>query len=101
MDKSSAAVLRWYVDMGVDIAVDDTPHDRFAEAESAARANRPTPAAVPPPQTIAASQRILAEPAAALRASAIEASARDLAAAAQNLYDLRDRLASFEGCGLK
>ena len=31
MDESLAAVLRWYVDMGVDIAVDDTPHDRFAQ----------------------------------------------------------------------
>jgi uracil-DNA glycosylase family 4 len=101
MDKSLAAVLRWYVDMGVDVAVDDTPHDRFAEAENAARANSPTPAAVPPPQTIAASQRILAEQAAAMPASAIEASARDFAAAAQNLDDLRNRLARFEGCGLK
>src|ERR1700730_1473213 len=103
MDESLAAVLRWYVDMGVDIAVDDTPHDRFAEAESAARANTLMASAVPPPQTIAASRQILAEPepAAAMRASAIEASARDFAAAAQSLDDLRDRLARFEGCGLK
>ncbi len=26
------ALLRWYVDMGVDLAVDAEPHDRFAEA---------------------------------------------------------------------
>jgi uracil-DNA glycosylase len=99
MDESLAAVLRWYVDMGVDIAVDDTPHDRFAEATSTARANAPMSAAVPPPQ--AAGQRVSAGPAAAMPESAIEASAWDFAAAAQSLDDLRDRLARFEGCGLK
>ena len=34
-----AALLRWYVDMGVDVAVDNIAHDRFAEcaAQEAAR----------------------------------------------------------------
>ena len=33
------ALLRWYKSMGVDVAVDDSPHDRFAEF--AAEAARP------------------------------------------------------------
>ena len=42
------ALLRWYVDMGVDIAIDAEPHDRFAEAAEAsatALAARPEPEA--------------------------------------------------------
>src|SRR6202043_2189484 len=48
---------------------------------------------------IEASRRGVAEP--APPAEAIVASARDQAAAAQDLDDLREKLSRFEGCGLK
>jgi DNA polymerase len=101
MAEGLAALLRWYADMGVDIAVVDVPHDRFAESRagvSAQAGERSPPAA--PPATIEAGRRVMAEPATALPAAAIGA-ARDQAAAAQNLGDLREKLSRFEGCGLK
>ncbi len=100
MAEGLAGLLRWYADMGIDIAVDDVPHDRFAESRagvSAQAEERGTPAARP--ETIEASRRGVAEP--ALPAEAIAASARNQAAAAQDLADLREKLSRFEGCGLK
>jgi uracil-DNA glycosylase len=101
MDESLAALLAWYVDMGVDIAVDDAPHDRFAEESGSALARRYGPAGVTPQETIGPNPIARTEPAAAMPASANEVIARDSAAAAQNLDELRDRLARFDGCGLK
>jgi DNA polymerase len=94
-------ILRWYAEMGVDIAVDDAPHDRFAESRaSICRAEIGSlPAA--PPETIEISRRVMREPGTALPPEAIAASAREQAAAAQSLDDLRERLSRFEGCGLK
>jgi uracil-DNA glycosylase family 4 len=97
----TAGLLRWYAEMGVDIAVDNAPHDRFAESRGSVclRAEmRSLSAALP--ETIEASHRIVREPAAALPAEAV-AAARDQAAAAQNLGELREKLSRFEGCGLK
>lgn len=34
---AASTILRWHVDAGVDWAVDDAPHDRFAESAQAAR----------------------------------------------------------------
>lgn len=112
------ALLRWYVEAGVDIAVDDAPHDRFAEfvaaqeARAAGRADEdatgapsdeqaprvapgrraplPRPAAPPPPPT-----------AAAIGAEQAVQTATALAASAQNLDDLRAALESFDACALK
>jgi uracil-DNA glycosylase len=86
-------LLRWYADMGVDFAVDDTPHDRFAESQSPQKAaplvaNPPRPAAAP----------------ALARVAATPPRAEDLvqeAARAETLEDLRAQLLVFEGCGLK
>ncbi|PWB82784.1 MAG: uracil-DNA glycosylase, partial [Methylocystaceae bacterium] len=39
-----AALLDWYLAAGVDIAVDDAPHDRFAESERPAAATAREPA---------------------------------------------------------
>jgi uracil-DNA glycosylase family 4 len=100
MAEGLAGLLRWYADMGIDIAVDDVPHDRFAESRagvSAQAEERGPPAARP--ETIEASRRGVAEP--APPAEAIVASAWDQAAAAQDLADLREKLSRFEGCGLK
>ena len=114
------ALLRWYVDMGVDLAVDAEPHDRFAEAaalreakavsgaanEAAPAAARPEPAREMPPRNRAAPLfvGVPALPglsAAALSADAATRSAREAAAQAGTLDELRAVLAAFEGCSLK
>lgn len=102
MAESFAGLLRWYAEMGVDIAVDDAPHDRFAESRAsiAAHTEAGTLSAAPQ-QTLDASHRITREPAPALPADAIEATALESASGATNLDDLRERLSRFEGCGLK
>ncbi|MCI0736134.1 MAG: uracil-DNA glycosylase, partial [Beijerinckiaceae bacterium] len=99
--KSLAGLLRWYEDMGVDIAVDDAPHDRFAEFNNALRAAASGPAAEPPLETIEPARRPAAQPTAALPIIAFDAQARESAETARNLADLRERLACFDGCGLK
>ena len=112
-------LLRWYVDMGVDLAVDSEPHDRFAEA-AAAREARPLAGAVneaapassltPPSETLPrgrAASVFTGTPAlpglsaAALSADAATRSAREAAAAANTLDELRAVLAGFDGCSLK
>ncbi len=108
------ALLRWYVDMGVDIAVDAEPHDRFAEAAALAAAPRPEPAAEAsrraPTGRAAAGQGSglpgLAAPplvggAAALSAELAVRSAREAAAEARTLDELKAVLDAFEGCSLK
>jgi uracil-DNA glycosylase len=100
MAEGLAGILRWYADMGVDIAVDDVPHDRFAESRTgvSAQAEERSPPATRP-ETIEVSRRGMLHPA-AVPANTI-AAARDAAAAAQNLGDLREKLSRFDGCGLK
>jgi uracil-DNA glycosylase family 4 len=99
MAEGLAGLLRWYAEMGVDIAVDDAPHDRFAESRAGLsdQAEERSPARR---ETFETGRRAMAGPAAALPAEVI-AAARDQAAAAQNLGDLREKLSRFEGCGLK
>jgi DNA polymerase len=102
MEKSLIALLRWYRDMGVDLAVDPEPHDRLAPAirapapRAAARtATSPVPreAGIPVPS---------GKPIDAARgAQAMERTARECAAAAASLDALREALARFDGCGLK
>lgn len=88
------ALLDWYVESGVDLALDDAPHDRYAESlrrveapvaapPLAPRAPAPTPAARPRP--VAA----IAAPDAAARA------AEQAAAGADTLAELAAALANF------
>ena len=96
---AAAEVLRWWREAGVDLALDQTPHDRFAES-----------AAPPPPRPIAA-PRAEARPALRAQEAAAPASvaapdeaarsAREIAADAQTLDALRAALERFDGCGLK
>ena len=95
MDKAAAeAILRWYVDAGVDLAVADVPRDRFAESKKAragpvaSAPDRPRPAIAPP--------RAVPTP----PGDATE-SARVLAASARTLEELRAVMEAFEGCSLK
>jgi uracil-DNA glycosylase len=89
--REAEAALRWWVEAGVDLALDEIPHDRFAE--------RPPPklkvASVEPARPAVRFENAAAAPDDARRSAAA------IAAGAQNLDELRDLLEKFDGCGLK
>ena len=91
--QAAADLLRWYAEMGVDAALDETPRNRLAEA----RENLTSPAA--------ARTEPVARPAAFAGAAApaedVTAQARLLARSAQTLDELRALLEKFEGCALR
>jgi len=117
MSPALSSVLRWYLDMGVDLAVDGEPHDRFAEcaanpetapggpASSAPARNTPPqsvsqePAPPESPRERPTRPLTLAEAAVSLHAGA--QSARNLVANVGDLDTLRANLERFEGCTLK
>lgn len=104
MDEGLIALLRWYRDMGVDLAVDAMPHDRFAEvAEAPVRRERfvATVSSPAPSQTSRnpPGPEKTYDPASGTEAH--EQSARQRAAAARTLDELRQALENFDGCGLK
>lgn len=101
------ALLRWYLEAGVDEAVGEEPLDRYAlsaaqaEARAAMPAARPAP---PPPRQPAAPQGPASYGAAPLLADSprqAAQSAAHMAAAATTLEELRRALESFDGCPLK
>lgn len=97
------AALQWYIDNGVDEALEDAPVDRYALKEP--------PIVKPAAQSLQPNQpqmsaRDMAENApdmssAALGASDARAEAIKLAAAANTLEELREAIAEFEGISLK
>lgn len=98
-------LLRWYADMGVDIALDEAPHDRLAEAQASASPIAREPERViqreePPRQPTASTTPPRAASTAAFAEEA-EQDARAAAASAQTLAELREQLLRFTGCGLK
>jgi uracil-DNA glycosylase family 4 len=105
--QSAAALLRWYNEMGVDLAVDDIPHDRFAEIQKksapapsvapGAMAVRSAPAYAPPRAAPAIPPAAIS----ALSSEAVVLSAREAAETAQTLDELRRALDTFEGCALR
>lgn len=96
------ALLHWYLEAGVDELVDDAPHDRYAAPPPAAP---PVPSSASAPRAPASQPEGPARPAAtAARTEALSpdvASAREQAAAARTLDDLKAALSAFEGCSLK
>ena len=100
-----AAILRWYVDMGVDIAIEEEAQNRFMEVA------RPAPVAAPQetrrepraPATFSANPNSgrSVDAAAALSVEAAVQVARESAARAATLDELRAELMAFEGCILK
>lgn len=83
-----SGLLRWYVAMGVDEAIGDTPQDRLAPALP--RRSEASPSAAPlPVVSVAATPGIGA------------ANARKLAEAASTLAELEAAIASFDGCALR
>jgi DNA polymerase len=119
-----AAALDFFRHAGVDLAIDERPRDRIAEAraalERAKDAPAPPPAAAPtalqprrqaefPPRPLPGRESPPAapvvarplNPALAADAAAVAASAAEQAASARTLDELRERLDAFEGCALK
>jgi DNA polymerase len=95
-------LIEWYHEAGIDLALDEMPHDRFAESvaertEARKPAIRPvSPARSEPPLAPIAPQRPPLE-----APEAAERSARALAAEAATLDDLRALMERFDGCALK
>ena len=95
------ALLDFHVEAGVDLALDETPHNRFAEpkaepARAKAQAQAPKAAADAP----APSPRALPKVAAGA-AEEVAGMAREQARNAQSLEELEAILAGFDGCALK
>jgi uracil-DNA glycosylase family 4 len=112
IDKQAlAALLDWYVAVGVDIAVDDAPHDRYAESAAREQAGaRPAEARVSSPRAPQDIRPPLAgaSPAPKTRASVAPLFPEDAARAAEeaasgasDLGDLALRFAAFDGCPFK
>ena len=98
LDPNNAAeTLRWWIRAGVSDALDEAPHDRFAESVAAKDRPGPAPAREPSraPPDAESSARSGNAPGAA------ETSAHALAEAALDLEALRAAMAGFEGCTLK
>jgi uracil-DNA glycosylase family 4 len=101
----AAEALRWWIRAGVADALDDEPHDRFADSIVPGEDERA--AAKPPPRVSGSSPpavgtRTLYQR--AIRAAppdAAETSARALARSASDLDTLRSIMADFDGCPLK
>ncbi len=86
------SVLDWYRAAGVDLAVGEEPVNRFAQRP-------PAPATMPPraaPQQQAVPVAVPPGP-----VGGDPAAARQLAASANSLEDLRATLEAYDGCGLK
>ncbi len=105
-DRRQAAIdaLAFQLEAGVDVALDETAQDRFAEREPESRAARsepapPAPGRRAPPSFVPSPQ---ATPAPALPAAdAAVTSAKEAALKAATLDELRDALSRFDGCALK
>jgi uracil-DNA glycosylase len=98
-----AALLDWYVAMGIDEAIGETPHDSFVPppprpipvaAAAPSPAPRPTPSITRPPLAAPTVRPIVS-------ASNEIAGARKLAEAATSLAELEAAVSSFEGCALR
>src|SRR6185312_6684776 len=90
--RDMAALLRWYVAMGVDEAIDETSRNRLAETAAAPPRRALNPNAAVPPR---------AAPPPAIEPQSGAAAARKLAAEAASLDELQAIVAGFEGCALR
>ena len=97
--ETALALLRWYIDMGADEAIDAAPVNRFApRAVTAAPPVELIGSSTPQP-----SRAVAAAPPPALAESLSEAaqSARRLAGSAKTVEELGAAVAAFEGCALR
>lgn len=91
MDNKS--LLQWYVDAGVDEAIDDVPANYFAPTPSSPEIEQTTPTATPV-QTKATAP-LHHSPSAAM------ATARTIADSISTLAELEEAIQNFEGCAIK
>jgi uracil-DNA glycosylase len=101
----AAEALRWWLRSGVTDALDDEPHDRFAEClargedeRSASKAPEPISRSSPPVEAQPLRREAIRG---AMPPDAAETSARALAQSASDLETLRSVMAEFDGCALK
>ncbi len=108
----AADILRWYVEAGVDAALDERPRDRLAEAAASAAAAATAPAGREPAAAASGRERPRPDPrvesapavpfaGAAEAADEIALAAGNAARSAATLDELREMLARFEGCALR
>ena len=95
-------LLTFYVESGVDVALDEAPANRFADQLAPAPATDPGAAAAvrPLPELRPAAPAAVAAPPPPLPEEAIMA-ARAAARSAASLEALREIMAAFEGCALR
>lgn len=113
-EQDPADILRFYVESGVDMAVSEEATDSFALSHALAaeaaerRSSRPSPQMRPPaaerprrppPPDVAPAP--VAQPNLAVPSEAAIMAAREAAATAETLEELRATLAAFEGCNLR
>ena len=101
-----AAILRWYVHMGVDIAIEEEAQNRFVEVARPAAVAAPQEAAprqgrAPVAFSANANSGRSVDAAAALSVEAAVQVARESAQRATTIEELRAELMAFEGCILK
>src|SRR5271156_4676186 len=94
--RRAAEALRWWIEAGVDISLDETPHDRFAESSAP-----PPPKAVTAPAALAPLARSSAAAPAVAPPDEAARSAAEAARTARTLDELRAALDAFQGCSLK
>lgn len=99
-------IMEWYVEAGVDILLEDTPVDRFSEQPPAPRIKTPSMQVNSPQEHLAKRAENKPRPvptkaqAVMPDGAAIEMS-KNLALKANTLEELKQAMASFEGCNLK
>ena len=106
MTEGAAALLRWYVEQGVDEAIGEEPIDRFAALPPPVAAAAVTPIAPAAPRMPTPLRPPAPPPAAPRRPVPLESpqlvdDARALAEGCSTLAELEAAIRGFEGCALK
>jgi DNA polymerase len=93
------ALLDFHVEAGVDLALDETPHNRFAEPKSQPAQPKASPPKAEPAKSPPAPRAL--PKAAAGAPEEVASLAREQARHARSLEELEAILAGFDGCALK
>jgi len=99
--EGAAALLRWYVEQGVDESIGEEPIDRFAEPPPAAEAPAAAPTRAPTPLRTPASAPPPPRAPVPLESPQLVEDARALAERCNTLAELEAAVRGFEGCALK
>jgi uracil-DNA glycosylase len=95
------SLLDFYVEAGIDCALDEAPHDRFADSARPAPPPASAERLVPRPPVLDPIPSARPLPAATVSPEEAMHDARERARQATSLAELEALLASFEGCALK